>query len=112
MEIMEVIDDQVKGNPIIIYMKGSPEAPACGFSARAAQALSACEVPYAYVNILENPAIMQNLPAYGNWPTFPQIYIDGELFGGGDIVIETYQAGDLQKMMSDAVAKAESAKDA
>jgi monothiol glutaredoxin len=109
MDVLERIKQQVENNPVVIYMKGTPEMPQCGFSMRAAQALQATGVPFGYVNVLGDPDIFQNLPRYANWPTFPQIYIDGELVGGCDITLEMYQNGELKKMMEDAVAKAEQA---
>jgi monothiol glutaredoxin len=81
----------------------------CGFSARAAQALQGCGQPFAYVNVLANPEVFENLPRFANWPTFPQIYIDGELVGGCDITLELYQKGELQEMVKAAVAKAQPA---
>lgn len=101
MDVMEQIKQQIEGNPIIIYMKGTPEIPQCGFSARASQALKACGADFAYINILENPDIHQNLPRYANWPTFPQLYINGELIGGCDITLELFQRGELQKMVDE-----------
>jgi len=98
MDVLQRIDQQVKQNPILIYMKGTPQMPQCGFSSRAAQALQACGVEFAYVNVLTDPEIFQNLPRYANWPTFPQIYINGELIGGCDITLELFQKGELQKM--------------
>ena len=111
MDILEVIRKQVEENPVLIYMKGTPQFPSCGFSARAAQALQACGQPFAYVNVLENPEIFQNLPRFANWPTFPQIYIDGELVGGCDITLEMYQKGELQELVQQAVDKAGPQKD-
>ncbi|PWV60675.1 Grx4 family monothiol glutaredoxin [Plasticicumulans acidivorans] len=106
-DVLKRIDDQVKNNPVLIYMKGTPQAPQCGFSQRASQALAGTGVPFAYVNVLEDMDIFQNLPRYADWPTFPQIYVDGELIGGCDITLELYQNGDLQKMVDAAVAKSE-----
>ena len=108
MDVLDRIKEQVEGNAIVIYMKGSPQLPACGFSSRAAQALGACGVEFAYVNVLEDPEIFENLPRYADWPTFPQIYINGELVGGCDITLELYQSGELKKMMEEASAKAAS----
>jgi len=102
MDVLERIREQVENNPIVIYMKGTPQFPQCGFSARAAAALSDCSVEYAYVNVLADPEIFQNLPQYANWPTFPQIYIDGELIGGCDITLELHASGELQRMMQNA----------
>lgn len=106
MDVLERIREQVEGNPVIIYMKGTPKMPQCGFSSRAAQALQACGEEFAYVNVLADPEIFENLPRFANWPTFPQIYIAGELIGGCDITLEHYQKGELQGMVKDAIAKA------
>ncbi|MDH4275354.1 MAG: Grx4 family monothiol glutaredoxin [Gammaproteobacteria bacterium] len=106
MDVLERIKTQVEGNPIMIYMKGTPQFPMCGFSSRAAQALRACGVEFSYVNVLEDPEIFQNLPRYANWPTFPQIYIKGELVGGCDITLELFERGELQKITKEAVADA------
>ena len=105
MEVIEFIRQQVEENPVVIFMKGTPDFPQCGFSARAAQALSACGEKFAAVNIFENPEVHRNLPAYSNWPTFPQIFIDGQLVGGCDITLELFQRGELQKMVKAAVDK-------
>ena len=105
MDVMERIKQQVEGNPIVLFMKGPPEMPQCGFSSRTAQALTACGVPYAHVNVLADPEIFQNLPRYANWPTFPQVYINGELIGGCDITLEMFQKGELQKLTQAAVQK-------
>jgi len=107
MDALERIKQQVENNPVVIYMKGTPEAPRCGFSQRASQALAATGQPFAYVNVLEDPEIFDSLPRYADWPTFPQIYIDSELVGGCDITLELYQSGELQRLMEDAVGKAE-----
>ena len=101
--VLERIKEQVENNPVVIYMKGTPEQPRCGFSQRATQALVATGLPFAYVNVLEDPEIFDNLPHYADWPTFPQIYIGGELIGGCDITLELYQNGELQKLMEAAV---------
>jgi monothiol glutaredoxin len=100
---LERIKEQVTSNPIIIYMKGTPKMPQCGFSARASQALQACSVPFAYVNVLADQEIFENLPRFANWPTFPQIYVKGELIGGCDITLELYQKGELKPMLEQAV---------
>jgi len=102
---MDRIKEAVESNPIVIFMKGTPQMPQCGFSSRASQALMACGEEFAYVNVLSDPEIFQNLPRYANWPTFPQIYIDGELVGGCDITLELFQKGELQKLVKDAKAK-------
>ena len=108
-EVLERIDQQVKSNPVVIYMKGTPHLPQCGFSARAAQALQMCGVEFGFVNVLEDPEIFQNLPRYQNWPTFPQIYVNGELIGGCDIVVEMYEKGELKPMLEEAVGGGEAA---
>ncbi len=109
MDALETIGQQVAENPVIIYMKGTPEFPQCGFSFRAVQALQACEVEFAHVNILADPEIFNALPKFADWPTFPQVYIDGELIGGCDITIEMYQKGELQTMAAEAIAKSQAA---
>ncbi|MFZ1828843.1 MAG: Grx4 family monothiol glutaredoxin [Candidatus Competibacteraceae bacterium] len=108
MDALERIKQQVESNPVVIYMKGTPEAPRCGFSQRASQALAATGLPFAYFNVLEDPDIFDNLPRYADWPTFPQIYIKGELIGGCDITLELHQNGELQKLMEGAVAQTDS----
>lgn len=104
-DIIETIKQQIASNPVILYMKGSPEQPQCGFSARASQVLMACGERFAYVDILSNPAIRANLPAYANWPTFPQLWVDGELIGGSDIIAEMHEKGELLPLVKQAVAK-------
>ena len=104
MDTVETIKDQIASNPILLYMKGSPNQPQCGFSARTVEALMACGERFAYVDILANPEIRANLPAYANWPTFPQLWIKGELIGGSDIIAEMFQNGELQPLIKDAVA--------
>jgi len=105
MDIMERIDKAVKENPVIIFMKGTPQLPSCGFSSRAADALNRTELGYSYVNILEDPEIFENLPRYADWPTFPQVYVDGELIGGCDITLELFQNGELKTMCAAAIEK-------
>lgn len=100
MDIIDTIKDQIENNKIILYMKGTPDQPQCGFSAQSSQALMACGQPFAYINILENPEIRSALPAYANWPTFPQLYISGELIGGCDIIVDLFQKGELQTMVN------------
>ena len=107
MDIIETIKEQIENNAILLYMKGSPNAPQCGFSQRASQALMACGEKFAYVDILANPDIRANLPAYANWPTFPQLWVDGELVGGCDIITEMHESGELQKIIKAAAAKAQ-----
>ena len=104
-DIIETIKQQIASTPVILYMKGSPDQPQCGFSARASQVLMACGERFAYVDILSNPAIRANLPAYANWPTFPQLWVDGELIGGSDIIAEMHEKGELLPLVKQAVAK-------
>ena len=99
MDVLERIDEQVKSNPIVIYMKGTPQMPMCGYSSRASQAMQSCGVEFSFVNVLADPEIFENLPRYQNWPTFPQIYVNGELIGGHDILMEMYQKGELQPLL-------------
>ena len=106
MDIIETIKEQIANNTILLYMKGSPNAPQCGFSAKAAQAVMGCGEKFAYVDILQNPEIRANLPKYANWPTFPQLWVAGELVGGSDIMLEMFQNGELQTLIKDAAAKA------
>ena len=105
METLERIQQQISENPIILYMKGSPKLPSCGFSSQAAQALMQCGVPFAYVDILQNPDIRAELPKFANWPTFPQLWVDGELVGGCDIMLEMFQKGELQTLLKETHAK-------
>ncbi len=105
MDVMDQIKEQIASHDILLYMKGSPKLPQCGFSSKAVQILMSCGEKFAYVDILENPEIRANLPAYANWPTFPQLWIKGELVGGSDILIDMYNSGDLQKMITDAGAE-------
>jgi monothiol glutaredoxin len=105
METLDKIKQQIAENSILLYMKGSPKLPNCGFSSQASQALMSCGEQFAYVDILLNPDIRAELPAYANWPTFPQLWIEGELIGGCDIIIEMFQRGELQPLISEAAAK-------
>jgi monothiol glutaredoxin len=93
------IKNQISTHPVLLYMKGNPQFPMCGFSARVAQILANLSTEYAYVNILENPDIRATLPGYANWPTFPQLYIAGELVGGCDIVTEMQAKGELEPLL-------------
>ena len=104
MDINEVIKEQIEGNTILLYMKGSPNAPQCGFSARTVQALMECGERFAYVDILSHPEIRANLPAYANWPTFPPLWVTGEVIGGCEIVTERFVAGELQPRIKGAAA--------
>ena len=102
MSIEDKIKDQIKNNSILIYMKGSPYEPKCGFSAKTVQALIDCGAEFSYVDILENQDIRQILPSISDWPTFPQVFVSGELIGGCDIVTEMHESGDLQSIIKDA----------
>ncbi len=99
MDTNELIKQQVTENSVVLYMKGSPEAPMCGFSAAAVQMLEACGVEdVATVNVLADEDVRQGIKEYSNWPTIPQLYINGEIVGGSDIMREMYQSGELQKL--------------
>ena len=99
MSALEVIKQQVTGSPVVLYMKGTPDFPQCGFSARAVQILKECGVSeLTTFNVLEDPEIRQGIKEYANWPTIPQLYVNGEFVGGSDIMTEMYQNGELQKM--------------
>jgi len=110
MSIEETIKEQIETNSILLYMKGSPEQPQCGFSAQATQVLMACGKRFAYVDILSNPEIRATLPSVSNWPTFPQLFVGGELVGGSDIIAEMFEKGELQPMV-DAVTVEEKPQD-
>lgn len=99
MDIVTKIQQQIAENPILLYMKGSPKLPSCGFSSQASQALMSCGEQFAYVDILQNPDIRAELPKFANWPTFPQLWVDGELIGGCDIILEMFQQGELQPLI-------------
>ncbi|MBU2641097.1 MAG: Grx4 family monothiol glutaredoxin [Thiobacillus sp.] len=105
MSPLDRIRDQVTNNTVVLYMKGTPQFPQCGFSSKAAQVLQACGVQdFLAVNVLADPEIFENLKHYANWPTFPQLYVKGELVGGCDIMIEMYQKGEIQKVLEEAKA--------
>ena len=89
----------IRDSSILLYMKGNPEAPQCGFSSHATQLLMACGKKFAYVDILSNPEIRATLPSVSNWPTFPQLFVEGELVGGCDIIVEMYEKGELQTLI-------------
>jgi monothiol glutaredoxin len=99
MDVQEKVKQQISGNPVLIYMKGTPDFPQCGFSAQTVQALKQCDVEFAYVNVLEDPEVRSTVKEVSNWPTFPQLYVNGELVGGCDIVTELYHSGELQQMV-------------
>jgi monothiol glutaredoxin len=101
MDAVERIKTIVVSHPIVLFMKGTPEFPTCGFSARAAQALQVAEADYFAVNVVADPELRASLPRFSNWPTFPQLFIQGELIGGCDIVEDLHAAGELRKMAAD-----------
>jgi monothiol glutaredoxin len=105
-EVIATIKEQIEANPILLYMKGSPGAPQCGFSAQTVQCLISCGERFAYVDILSNPEIRATLPGYANWPTFPQLYLEGELIGGCDIITEMFESGELEPLVKKAAATA------
>lgn len=100
MDVMNRIKGHIESNPIVLFMKGTPQFPMCGFSSRAVEALKQSGAEFAYVNVLAEPDIRQALPQYSEWPTFPQLFISGELVGGCDITLELFQNGELQKMVA------------
>lgn len=106
MDVMERIKQTVESNPIVIFMKGTPQMPMCGYSSRTSQMLQDCDVEFAHVNVLADPEIFENLPRFANWPTFPQVYVNGELIGGHDIAMEMFQKGELKPILQEAVNKA------
>jgi monothiol glutaredoxin len=100
VSITERIEQQLNEFPVLLYMKGSPDFPQCGFSAQVVGALKQCEQRFAFVNILEDPELRQGLKDHSEWPTFPQLYVKGELLGGSDIVVEMFESGELQKALA------------
>lgn len=105
MTTLDTIKQQIAENPILLYMKGSPKLPSCGFSSQAGQVLMSYGVEFAYVDILQNPDIRAELPVYADWPTFPQLWIEGELIGGCDIILEMHQQGELKPLIEKAAEK-------
>ena len=100
MDVQDLIKEQVTTNPVVLYMKGTPKAPMCGFSATAVQILQACNLPLFFsVNVLEEPAIRDGIKVFSSWPTIPQLYVRGEFVGGADIMREMYQSGELKTML-------------
>jgi monothiol glutaredoxin len=101
-DVHQRIDEIVKSHPVVLFMKGTAQFPMCGFSGRAIQVLKACGVKdLATVNVLEDPAVREGIKAYANWPTIPQLYVNGEFVGGSDILMEMYQAGELQQLLGE-----------
>lgn len=103
MEVTDRIKQIVAGHPIVLFMKGTPQFPMCGFSSRCSQVLAAAGAHFHHVNVLEEPEIRANLPRFSNWPTFPQLFINGELIGGCDIAVELYDKGELSAMVAEAM---------
>ena len=100
--LVSKVEELTKANPVIIFMKGTPDFPQCGFSAQTVGALRACKAEFAHVNIFEDPEVRDALKTYSNWPTFPQLYVNGELIGGCDIAMEMYKSGELQQLLAEA----------
>ncbi len=103
-EVQQAIKEQVEAHPVILFMKGTPQFPQCGFSMKASQALAGCEVEFAYVNVLEDQRIRDGVKQFGNWPTIPQLYVAGELVGGSDIILQMYESGELETLVKGATA--------
>ena len=102
MDVNERIGKQLESYPVLLYMKGTPDFPQCGFSAQTVAALRAVGAEFAFVNIFEDPEIREGLKAYSDWPTFPQLYVKGELIGGCDIALELYESGELKELVGGA----------
>ena len=102
MEIHKKIENIISENDVCLFMKGTPDSPQCGFSSKASQLLIACGKPFSFVDILSNPEIRANLPQFSNWPTFPQLFVNGELIGGCDIITELHESGELQSIIDSA----------
>ena len=107
MDVMDRIKQAVEENAVMIFMKGEPKMPMCGFSSQAAQALMSCGKEFGYCNIIADPEVMANLPRFADWPTFPQLWIEGELVGGCDIILEMFQQGELQTLVKEAAERSE-----
>jgi monothiol glutaredoxin len=101
MSIDQFIDNEVKSNEVVLFMKGTPQFPMCGFSGQVVQILDYLGVPYKGLNVLENDDLRQGIKSYSNWPTIPQLYVKGEFVGGCDIIREMFQAGELQSLLKD-----------
>ena len=108
MDVNARIEEQLKSHDILLYMKGTPDFPQCGFSSQAAAALKSCGARFAYVNIFEDPELREALKQYSNWPTYPQLYIGGELVGGSDIVMDLFNSGELKQMLDEVQGAADS----
>lgn len=105
MSTQETIKQQIAQNAVVLYMKGSPTFPQCGFSGKAVYMLRDCGVDFCAVNVLEDDEIRQGIKEYSNWPTIPQLYVNGELIGGSDIMTELYEKGELQQILAKAQAE-------
>ena len=101
MDVVERIKAELNSGPVVLFMKGTPDFPQCGFSAKTVAALRAVGADFRHVNIFEEPEIREGLKRYSNWPTYPQLYVKGELIGGCDIALEMYQSGELKKLMTE-----------
>jgi len=106
MDVVDRIKRELGSSPVVLFMKGTPDFPQCGFSAQAVAALRACGAQFHHVNIFEDPELRDALKRYSNWPTYPQLYVKGELIGGCDIALEMYRSGELQKVLGEAGAVA------
>jgi monothiol glutaredoxin len=102
MDIVERIKAELSSSPVVLFMKGTPDFPQCGFSAQTVAALRACGAEFKHVNIFEEPELREGLKRYSNWPTYPQLYINGELVGGCDIALEMYKSGELKRLLAEA----------
>ncbi len=102
MDVVARIEDQIQNNAVMLYMKGTPDFPQCGFSGKVVQVLRACEAKFASVNIFEDQELREALKTYSNWPTYPQLYVQGELVGGCDIIIDLHNKGELKALLETA----------
>ena len=105
--VMEQIKNTLNENPVVIFMKGTPDFPQCDFSMRTCQALRACDIEFSFVDVIAQPEMRESLPKFSDWPTFPQVFINGELIGGCDIAIDLFEKGELQKITKEALNKSE-----
>jgi monothiol glutaredoxin len=106
MNVVDRIKTQIASGPVVLYMKGTPDFPQCGFSAQTVGALRACQAKFVSFNIFEDPEVREALKQYSNWPTFPQLYVNGELIGGCDIALQMYQSGELKQLLAEVGATA------
>ncbi|MCO4761144.1 MAG: Grx4 family monothiol glutaredoxin [Myxococcales bacterium] len=105
-DVQQQIEEVVKGNPIVLFMKGTPNFPMCGFSARVVDALKQSGQPFQAVNVLADPEVREGIKVYGNWPTIPQLYVEGQLIGGCDITLDMFQSGELAPLLEKAATDA------